>query len=60
MNYLINNFQMEHDKNYESDIEEKFRMKIYMDNKHMIAKHNENYEMKKVSYKMKMNNSGTW
>ena len=51
-------FKAEHNKNYNSDIEEKFRMKIYMDNKHKIAKHNGNYEMKKVSYKMKMNKYG--
>ena len=51
-------FKAEHGKNYNSDIEEKFRMKIYMDNKHKIAKHNGNYEMKKVSYKMKMNKYG--
>ena len=51
-------FKTEHNKNYKSDIEEKFRMKIYMDNKHKIAKHNGNYEMKKVSYKMKMNKYG--
>ena len=51
-------FKAEHNKNYNSDIEEKFRMKIYMDNKQKIAKHNANYEMKKVSYKMKMNKYG--
>lgn len=58
MNRLVDNFQAEHNKNYKSDIEEKFRMKIFMDNKHKIAKHNGNYEMKKVSYKMKMNKYG--
>ncbi|XP_053970902.1 procathepsin L [Hylaeus anthracinus] len=51
-------FKMEHNKVYKSDIEEKFRMKIFLDNKHKIAKHNGNYEMKKVSYKLKMNKYG--
>lgn len=49
---------MEHNKVYKNDIEERFRMKIFMDNKHKIAKHNGNYEMKKVSYKLKMNKYG--
>ncbi|XP_043798032.1 cathepsin L [Apis laboriosa] len=51
-------FKMEHKKVYKSDVEERFRMKIFMDNKHKIAKHNSNYEMKKVSYKLKMNKYG--
>ncbi|XP_068987422.1 cathepsin L [Bombus flavifrons] len=51
-------FKMEHNKIYKNDIEERFRMKIFMDNKHKIAKHNGNYEMKKVSYKLKMNKYG--
>lgn len=51
-------FKMEHKKVYKSDVEEKFRMKIFMDNKHKIAKHNANFEMKKVSYKLKMNKYG--
>lgn len=51
-------FKMEHGKSYKSDVEERFRMKIYMDNKHKIAEHNANYEMNKVSYKLKMNKYG--
>ncbi|XP_003402217.1 cathepsin L [Bombus terrestris] len=51
-------FKMEHNKVYKNDVEERFRMKIFMDNKHKIAKHNGNYEMKKVSYKLKMNKYG--
>ncbi|KAK1127720.1 hypothetical protein K0M31_003213 [Melipona bicolor] len=51
-------FKMEHNKIYKNDIEERFRMKIFMDNKHKIAKHNGNYEMKKVPYKLKMNKYG--
>nr|XP_033338546.1 cathepsin L isoform X2 [Megalopta genalis] len=51
-------FKLEHSKTYNSEIEEKFRMKIYMDNKHKIAKHNSNYEKKNVSFKLKMNKYG--
>ncbi|XP_043529776.1 procathepsin L-like [Frieseomelitta varia] len=51
-------FKMEHNKTYKNDIEERFRMKIFMDNKYKIDKHNEDYEMKKVSYKLKMNKYG--
>ncbi|KAK1127718.1 hypothetical protein K0M31_003211 [Melipona bicolor] len=51
-------FKLEHNKTYKNDIEDRFRMKIFMDNKHKIDKHNENYEMKKVSYKLKMNKYG--
>ncbi|XP_031827232.2 cathepsin L [Nomia melanderi] len=51
-------FKTEHSKEYKSDIEEKFRMKIFMDNKHKIAKHNTNYEKKQVGYKLKMNKYG--
>ncbi|KAK9297525.1 hypothetical protein QLX08_008766 [Tetragonisca angustula] len=51
-------FKMEHNKIYKNDIEERFRMKIFMDNKHKIAKHNGNYEMKSVPYKLKMNKYG--
>lgn len=53
-----NTFKLEHKKKYESDAEERIRMKIYMDNKHKIAKHNSNYELKKVTYKLKMNKYG--
>lgn len=51
-------FKLEHNKAYESDIEERFRMKIYMDNKHKIAKHNTQYELNRVSYKLRMNKYG--
>ncbi|CAB0032288.1 unnamed protein product [Trichogramma brassicae] len=48
-------FKAEHRKGYGSDIEEKFRMKIFMENKHKIAKHNAKYEQGLVSYKLKLN-----
>lgn len=46
---------MEHDKQYESETEEKFRQKIYMDNLHKIAIHNQKFELGLVSYKMRVN-----
>lgn len=51
-------FKLEHRKNYLTDTEEKFRMKIYMDNKHKIALHNRKYQLGQVSYKLAMNKYG--
>lgn len=48
-------FQVEHKKTYKSEIEEKFRMKIFMENKHHIAKHNAKYEQGLISFKLGMN-----
>lgn len=47
--------QAEHSKNYDSETEERFRMKIFMDNKHKIAKHNQLYENGIVTYKLGLN-----
>ncbi|XP_015592402.1 cathepsin L1 [Cephus cinctus] len=51
-------YKIEHKKKYQSDVEEKFRMKIFMENRHKIAKHNAKYEMGLVSYKLKLNKYG--
>ncbi|XP_046817960.1 cathepsin L [Vespa velutina] len=51
-------YKLEHSKNYISNAEEKFRMKIYMDNKHKIALHNRKYKLGQVGYKLKMNKFG--
>jgi len=48
-------FKLQHGKKYQSDTEEKFRMKIFMENAHKVAKHNQMYEMGMVSYKLKVN-----
>lgn len=45
-------------KNYSSLEEELFRKKIFLDNRYMIAKHNERYGRRLVSYKLKMNQYG--
>lgn len=47
--------QAEHKKSYENEIEEKFRMKIFQENKHIIAKHNQRYSQGLVSYKLGIN-----
>lgn len=48
-------FKLEHSKEYESETEEKFRMKVFMENRHKIAKHNQKYEIGKVPYKLGIN-----
>lgn len=47
-----------HSKKYESDTDESFRMKIFMENKDKIEKHNKLYEEGKVSFKMGLNKYG--
>lgn len=51
-------FKMEHDKQYDSELEDKFRMKIYAENKHRIAKHNQRFEQGLVSYRLRTNKYG--
>ncbi|KAJ8716396.1 hypothetical protein PYW07_003023 [Mythimna separata] len=48
-------FKMEHSKQYDSEVEDKFRMKIYVENKHRIAKHNQRFEQGAVTYKLRPN-----
>nr|UHM21912.1 cathepsin L7 [Zabrotes subfasciatus] len=48
-------FKVTHRKQYDSETEEKFRMKIFMENSHKVAKHNKLYAMGLVSYKLGMN-----
>lgn len=48
-------FKASHRKSYNDDTEEKFRMKIFMENKHSIAKHNQLYEQGKTTYKLAVN-----
>ncbi|KAJ9573760.1 hypothetical protein L9F63_008843, partial [Diploptera punctata] len=51
-------FKLQHGKKYESDVEDKFRMKIFMENKHKIAKHNSDYEMGIHKFKVELNQFG--
>lgn len=39
-------------------MEDKFRLKVFLDNKHKIAKHNTRYANGLVSYKVEMNKFG--
>jgi len=48
-------FKVEHKKGYGSEIEEKFRLKIFMENKHKIAKHNAKFELGFVPFKLSVN-----
>jgi len=47
-----------HRKDYNTTEEEKFRMKIYMENKQRIAKHNTRYYQGHHNYKLEMNHYG--
>ncbi|CAK1585070.1 unnamed protein product [Parnassius mnemosyne] len=53
-----NAFKMEHNKQYDSEVEDKFRMKIYAENKHKIAKHNQKFARGLVTYRLKQNKYG--
>lgn len=46
---------MEHRKSYSNEVEERFRLKIFNENKLRIAKHNQLFAMGKVSFKMAVN-----
>ncbi|XP_023019574.1 cathepsin L-like peptidase isoform X2 [Leptinotarsa decemlineata] len=48
-------FKLTHKKQYESETEERFRMKIFMENAHKVAKHNKLYALGLVSYKLGIN-----
>lgn len=50
-------FKSAHNKAY-SEFEDKFRMKVYLENRHKIAKHNARFEKGEVSFKMDMNHFG--
>jgi len=46
-------FKSHHGKKYQNEVEERFRMKIYLENRHRIAKHN-----KDAPFKLTMNKYG--
>ncbi|XP_018327530.1 cathepsin L [Agrilus planipennis] len=48
-------FKLTHRKQYDNEIEERLRMKIYVENAHKVAKHNQKFEIGLVSYKLKLN-----
>ena len=51
-------WKQHHIKNYSSVMEEKFRMKIFMENKLKIAKHNQRAHKGEKAYFLKMNHYG--
>jgi len=51
-------WKVNHGKNYSDTMEEKFRLKIYMENKAKIARHNAAAHAGQKSYFLKMNNYG--
>ncbi|KAJ8918900.1 hypothetical protein NQ315_016802 [Exocentrus adspersus] len=48
-------FKLTHKKNYDTEIEERFRMKIFMENAHKIARHNKLFALGQVTYKLGLN-----
>ncbi|XP_068228799.1 procathepsin L-like [Palaemon carinicauda] len=51
-------FKFEHGKNYDNDVEDDFRMKIFAENKQKIASHNQLYYSGLKTYKLGMNKYG--
>jgi len=51
-------WKLSHDKNYENEWEEKFRFKVYLENKAKIARHNAMAHKGEKPYFLKMNNYG--
>lgn len=48
-------FKIQHNKKYDNDTEEKFRLKIFMENRHKIAKHNQKFSRNEVTYTLGIN-----
>jgi cathepsin L len=48
-------FKLRYNKTYDNGIEERFRMKIFMENKNRIAKHNALYDKGLISFKLGLN-----
>ncbi|XP_063241692.1 collagen alpha-3(IX) chain-like isoform X2 [Bacillus rossius redtenbacheri] len=51
-------FKMKYGKKYSNKTEEKFRLKVFLDNWRKITKHNDRYERGEVTFKMGMNKYG--
>lgn len=50
-----NSFKAKHNKKYNDESEERLRYKIYLENRHKIAKHNTKYHQKEVPYRLELN-----
>ncbi|KAG7168259.1 Cathepsin L-like 3 [Homarus americanus] len=51
-------FKLEYNKQYNTDVKEQFRMKIFMDNKHKVLEHNKHFAQNMTSFKLKLNHLG--
>jgi cathepsin L len=51
-------FKVKHGKSYTDKSEENFRLKVFMENKHLIAKHNQKASNGLKSYSLEMNQFG--
>ncbi|KAK3850981.1 hypothetical protein Pcinc_042341 [Petrolisthes cinctipes] len=51
-------FKLEHGKRYHNHVEDSLRMKIFVENKHKIAEHNQLHSRGHKSYRLKMNQFG--
>ncbi|KAJ9583176.1 hypothetical protein L9F63_022476 [Diploptera punctata] len=50
-----NLYKLQFGKNYESRVEEEFRMRVFLENRHLITKHNTEYELGLHTYKLGVN-----
>lgn len=50
-----NAFKLQHRKKYDSETEERIRLKIYVQNKHKIAKHNQRFDLGQERYRLRVN-----
>lgn len=48
-------FKLQHRKKYDSESEERIRLKIYVTNKHKIAKHNQRFDLGQERYRLRVN-----
>lgn len=51
-------FKLEHGKEYSNKVEDRFRMKIFLNNKLKVLEHNKLYAQNQTSFKLKLNQFG--
>jgi len=51
-------FKLQHGKRYKDNSEEKFRLKVFVENKHKIARHNRLFQMGVHNFEVSMNKFG--
>lgn len=50
-----NAYKLQHRKKFDSETEERLRLKIYVQNKHKIAKHNQRFEQGQEKFRLRVN-----